>query len=502
MTQPKGRIDEASSRVVPNGRRRAYRTSPGWSPFVLLLVLGIGFPLLFTELDAGSLFEAPVLLSLLVAQWASFRIAGLLVRGKPNVVQATFWVFVYIWFGLAALAQTVEQRFPIASQSFSEGHQIEALLTIIVGLTAYEMGLRAYPAIAGRKLLRWSGSRQIELRRVWVVAAFGAAGTLFALWSYGVRVLMSSRYTVAEAVYGRPSPGIRLDQGGNKALGLLEVTLVWAPAFLALYLLLVLERTPASSRGQRSRRTVSSARGRMVLVGLLGANLLVNNPISSPRYRFGGVALAVLAAFWPLFRPRRFRIWLCGLLFGVMVAFPLLEVFRFDERNTQIAPLKELLVTSPDFGMFQQELNAQLYVDEEGFTFGEQALGVVLGYFPRALWPGKPIDTGNVIVRTDAINASASLWATVFIDGGLLTVAITFLAYGWVTRISEEQYLRRWRQSSFVAAAVPLYAGFQIILLRGDLQPAVGSLAPLVVMLLLVSRRSTRVHQTNGQSPR
>jgi hypothetical protein len=500
MTPPDGRIDEARSRVALNGRRRGYRTAPGWSPLILLLLLGVGFPLVFTELDADSVFDAPVLLSLLVIQWASFRITGLLIRGKPKLVQATFWVFVYIWFGLAALAQTVEQRFPIANQSFSEGHQIEALLTIIVGLITYEVGLLAYPAISGRKLLRWSGSRQIKLRRVWLVAAFGAVGALFALWSYGIGVLVSSRYTVAEAVYGRPSAGMRLDQGGNKALGLLEVTLVWAPAFLALYLLLVLERTPAGSQGQRSC-TVSSARARMVLIGLVGANLLVNNPISSPRYRFGGVALALLAVVWPLFSPRRFRLWLCGLIFGVMVAFPLLEVFRFDERNTQIAPLKELLLTSPDFGMFQQELNAQLYVDEEGFTFGEQTLGVVLGYFPRALWPGKPIDTGNVIVRTDAINASASLWATVFIDGGLLAVAITFFAYGWVTRISEQQYLRRWRQSSFIAAAVPLYAGFQIILLRGDLQPAVGSLAPVVVMLLLVSRRSSQVQQSNGGSP-
>jgi len=399
---------------------------------------------------------------------------------------------VYIWFGLAALAQTVEQRFPIASQTFSEGHQIEALLVIIVGLAAYEIGLLAYPSVAAPKLFRWSASRQISLRRVWVIAGLGAAGTLFALWRYGLRVLLSSRYTAAEAVYGGPGPGVRLDQGGNKALGLLEVTLVWAPAFLALYLLLVLDKTPETSLQPRSNRFTSSARARMMLIGLVIANLFVNNPISSPRYRFGGVALALLAVLWPLFNRRRLRLWVCGLLFGVMVAFPLLEVFRYDTRNTDIAPLKELLLTSPDFGMFQQELNAQVYVDEQGFTLGEQVLGVVLGYFPRALWPGKPIDTGDLIVRTNAINASASLWATVFVDGGFLAVVATFLAYGWLTRICEQQYLWRWQESSFIAAAIPLYAGFQIILLRGDLQPAVGSLAPLLVMLLFVSRRSGR----------
>ena len=492
MTRSYVPVDAGQEGIFVDRRRGGSRTSTGWSPPLLLLLLGGVFPLIFTELDPRSLFDPPVLLALLITQWASLRIAGILVAGKPHIVRATFWIFVYIWFGLAALAQTVEQRFPIASQTFSEGHQIEALLAIIVGLAAYEIGVLAYPSVAAPKLVRWSASRQISIQRVWVIACFGAAGTLFALWSYGLRVLLSSRYTVAEAIYGRPAPGVRLDQGGNKALGLLEVTLVWAPAFLALYLLLVLDKTPETSVRPRSNRFTSSTRARMMLIGLVIANLLVNNPISSPRYRFGGVALALLAVVWPLFNPRRLRLWICGLLFGVMVAFPLLEVFRYDTRNTDIAPLKELLLTSPDFGMFQQELNAQLYVDEQGFTFGKQVLGVVLGYFPRALWPGKPIDTGNVIVRTNAINASASLWATVFLDGGLLAVAVTFLAYGWLTRIWEEQYLRRWRESSFIAAAIPLYAGFQIILLRGDLQPAVGSLAPLLVMLLFVSRRSGR----------
>lgn len=492
MTPSNSSIDERTSGVVTHRRSQDYRTSAGWSPPVLLLLLGGAFPLIFTELDGGSLFEAPVFLSLLITEWASFRIASLLARGQATIVQGTFFIFVYVWFGLAALAETVEQRFPIASQSFSEGHQIDALLTILLGLAAYEIGLRAYPSVAAPRLVRWCRSRQISLRRVWVIAGIGAAGTLFALWSYGFRVLLSSRYTVVEAVYGRPGPGLRLDQVGNKAVGLLEVTLVWAPAFLALYLLLVLDNTPEVSVGRSSKRFVSSAQARMVLIGLVGANLLVNNPVSSPRYRFGGVVLALFAVVWPLFKPRRFRVWVCALLFGVMIAFPLLEVFRFDDRTIQIAPLKELLLTSPDFGMFQQEVNAQLYVDSHGFTFGEQVLGVVFGYVPRALWPGKPIDTGNVIVRTNAINASASLWATVFIDAGILGVAVTFLAYGWVTRVSEELYIQRWRESSFIAAAVPLYAGFQIILLRGDLQPAVGSLAPVLVMLLLVSRHSSR----------
>lgn len=488
MTQTNGELRIGR----PSGMQRhqgPYRTLSGWYfSTIIYILLGGVLPLLFTEADFKSLVQPPVLLSIVITTWATIRLVALLARGDPHIVQATFWVFVYVWFGLAAMGQAVAQRFPIANQTFSQEEQIAALLTVIVGLLAYEVGRVTRWSAQGPPLAHRFSRRQIRITRVWAIAAIAGAATVFAAWSHGLAVLFSSRYSAALAVYGAPSPGLRLDEIGNKAVGLFQATLIWAPAFFALYVLITVLRS--SEPGQPSARFVSSTRGRMLLVGLIVANVLVNNPISSPRYRFGGAALALIAVSWPLFSPHRFRLWSCGLIVGVLFALPVLDIFRYDERSLTIAPLKEQLLTSPDFGMFQQEMNAQIYVAENGFTFGKQLLGVIFGYVPRALWEEKPGDTGNLIVRSDAINASASLWATVFVDGGLLAVGIMFLAYGWATRLWEELYLRKWKESSFVAAAVPLYAGFQIILLRGDLQPAVGQLAPLAVMLVFVSRAS------------
>lgn len=462
-----------------------------WLSSSLLLLLGGVFPLIFTLVDLRLLLEPPVLLSFIVTQWSSFRLFRLLIRGDESIVQATFWVFVYVWFGLAALAQTAAQRFPIAGQSFSEETQIQALLVIIAGLAAYEGGLAARQSAGVSYLDRWFGQRQISLRRVWIISAVGIAGTAYALWKLGLGTLFSSRYTVAEALYGTPDAGQRLDQIGNKTPGFLQTTFIWAPAFLALHLLLTHKSLSRAIRwsasGVVSRRTV-----RVVIISLLVANFLVNNPISGPRYRFGGIALALSAACWLLGNPRRFRLWVIGLLLAVLFAFPLLDIFRFDDRSITVTPLKNELVTSPDFGMFQQEINAQVYVEANGFTFGEQAAGVVFVLVPRAWWAGKPIDTGNVIVRSSAINASASLWATVFVDGGLLAVAGALFAYGWVTSACEQLYRRKRSESSFIAAAVPLYAGFQFILLRGDLQPAVGQLAPLLAMILFAGLKPRR----------
>jgi hypothetical protein len=223
--------------------------------------------------------------------------------------------------------------------------------------------------------------------------------------------------------------------------------------------------------------------------------MVANNPIGNPRYRVGGVLFALLVVSWPLRTAYRFRVAVLGLLVGILLVFPFADIFRYDTAALEIVPVKDELVSSPDFGMFQQEVNAQLYVDAQGHTFGEQLAGAAFVFVPRSLWPGKPIDAGNLIVRTQQINASASLWATVFVDGGWIAVCLVFVGYGRITGRFEDLFLRDSKGFSFVAAAVPLFAAFQIFLLRGDLQPAVGELALLPLLLFFVTRRqSARRH--------
>lgn len=456
---------------------------------ILLLLFGFLFPLLFTNVRLSSLRLTPVLLSIVVIEWSAVRIVNLLLKGEARLIQATFWSFVYVWFGLAALAQTAGQRFPILNQSFSLRHQTNAVLTVIIGLAAYEVGMAArHRAKAPLAAIRALSAREIDSRRVWMVAFFGLFTVLVAVATVGLAVLFSSRAGVTEAFLGAPSPGQRPDQVSNKASGLLRAVLTWSPAFLALYLLLIL-RQARRSGAIRKATLISSVPATGLLLALFIGTAIANNPFGTPRYRIGGVVFALLLACWPARTPRRYSLILISLLSGILFIFPLADVFRNETRNYEITPLATELAVSPDFGMFQQEVNAQLYVDRMGFTFGDQVLGVVFAFVPRSVWPEKPIDTGNLISRTDRINASASLWATVFVDGGWLAVATVFLFYGWLTGVFEDLFLRS-HGVSFLTAAVPLFAAFQLLLLRGDLQPAVGELALLPVLLLFCTRRS------------
>lgn len=458
----------------------------------VFITLAAGLPVLFAGLR-GSSFDDPVLgLSMFVTVYAAARIAGLLHHGRDALLRLTFWTYVYLWLGLAASAQIISNRFPIPYQSFGSDLQSQAMVAIVIGLVAYDVG-----GLLGRrsKGSSWMGRSLTRLefapRRVWLVAVVAILYTLYATASTGLAVRFSSRNTATNAIF-RPAAGQRVDLLQDKASGLIQVALLWVPAFLALYLMIYLYRSHRSGDAMSSgdRRWSTSRRARRLIAVLVLVNVLANNPQSNPRSRFAGVAIALTIAFWPTGGMARFRAGALALLGLTIVAFPYAAVFRFDQRALTFAPLSEQLATSPDYGMFQQQLNGLIYTRDNGHTLGRQLEGAVFSPVPRVLWPTKPLDTGNVVARTDLINASSDFWTEANVDFGLAGVVVWFVAYGYVSRVFEGAYRDRdQRRATVIGAAVPLFAAFQIYLVRGALQPAFGELLPVAGLFICCVRR-------------
>ncbi|MCU1353200.1 MAG: hypothetical protein JWM05_2409 [Acidimicrobiales bacterium] len=479
-----------------SGSGRAREPGPtlaawGLGTAVFIVLAGL-LPVVFTGIDLDAVRRPPVALALVITWYSSLRLAQLITLGRDAPVRLTFWVYVYLWLGLATTAQVIADRFPLPYQTFDSSTQVTTLACILLGLLAYDLGVTIGGRSAGASTIgRHLNDLEIAPRRVWGLAVLGTLSTAYFTAKTGLSTRFSSRITASSAFYSVPGT-IRLDLIQNKASALIRISLLWMPVFVALYLLLYLYRS--SQQGGQvdppDRRWVTSLRARRLLGLLIMVNVLSGNPLSNPRYRFGGIMIALAIAFFPQRSVTRFRVGAIAIIAVLVIVFPYAAIFRYDQRATPKGPLSGQLIGSADYGMFQQQLNGFVYVSDHGHTMGRQVMGAVLSPVPRMIWKNKPIATGDLVSRTSAINASSDLWTEANVDFGLAGVTVFFLFYGWATRVFDDAYHKRsLRKPSVVGAAVPLFAAFQIFLVRGALQPAFGELAPIAVVFVCCLRR-------------
>lgn len=491
----------ARPRVAAHGRSAGALGS--WVGATLLLVfLALIVPVAVMGQNFGPLGRLSTILALLLTWYASARLAGHYHAGRPHLVQITFWAFVYLFLGLASFAQLTANLFPIPGQFFEEEIRVQALAGVLLGCLAFDVGRFVALSIRRHRIRERLEHRVIDARRVWFLGVIGIVCTMgVVMTTGGLGTRFRSRQAAEEALFGVPPWGVRIDQLDDKTLGLVKTSLTWLPVFLGLILLLFLRQSAVARFGDRRPvRWVRNPATSWLLGILILVNVVANNPIANPRIRFGGVAFAITLVMMHVERPRRLRAFLVALLLLVLIVFPYADVFRYDVQQTiKIATLQDQLVESPDYAMFQQEMNGIVYVREHGFTKGRQTLGAALPFVPKSIWADQPEATGDLISRTDGINASSTLWTEANVEAGWPAIIVVFVLYGMLAMLADESY-ERWSRSrpSIIGIAVPLFAAFQFFVLRGSLLPVVGDLAPIVVIVALCSRRARRPAAASG----
>ena len=226
-----------------------------------------------------------------------------------------------------------------------------------------------------------------------------------------------------------------------------------------------------------------------VLVGL--ALAITVNPITSPRYIFGTVALAVAAFFGLFATPRLFRLTAILWVLALIIVFPFADAFRYSSAPSFKSNSIVESLSSPDFDAFAQINNTVLYVERHGTTRGRQAAGVALFWVPRRVWPDKPRDTGILLAESRGYtfqNLSGPLWAEMYINLGWPLLAIGMLALGIAVRLQDnriEERFQRARAPSILACILPFYF---TILLRGSLLQAMSYLLVILGCTILISR--------------
>ncbi|MFJ8105970.1 hypothetical protein [Streptomyces sp. NPDC096132] len=443
------------------------------------VVLTVLLPGLILQSHGVHVSAALALQGVVVAH-AGGALARVLTSSRVRFVALGFWVFAYVWLGLAALAMLAVDAYPWPYRT-DEVTTLGAVALVELGLLAYSAGTalaarreRALPDTRPPGLLERVLSRRLTPWRLLAMCALalGFAAALIVDQPDRLGAYFTSRQAITEA-------------GGEDAS--LRSLLSWSlsvPAFWALLGLLRIPRRPGGDRWLRAVRW-------LLLPVLLALNVVVNNPISKPRFWAGMVLLTLLFSVPRLCRPRAFRITAAAILAALLFVFPYSDYFRYSDReDVAVVSLADQFTANGDFDAFQQVQTGVDYVHDHGFAPGN-VLGPPLFMVPRSIWPEKPSDTGIALAEYAGYefhNLSAPLWIESYLWAGPFAVILVFGLLGALgRRVDDVRHRLRENPGALAALLVPAFAFYQMVFLRGSLLAIAGPLTLLLAVPLLIT---------------
>jgi hypothetical protein len=472
--------------------------------FLILFPVLITLPVLLLAASTARFSASLALVPVgLILAYSSARLATMAASSSLRIVAATFWIFIYIFLGVAPFLQIATQQFPWPGH-YDDTLLVKSCFIVITGLIAFEFGQNFLPT---RKAAFLPGilNRPINSSIIPILGVAALASIPYLL----------SRIGGAETVFMPRSVKSQLLMSDIELPIMMLLTHGLSTPIYVLSIAALVVWIARHKRGQR----VSWVWKAMTII-ILATTLILNNPISTARFKVGTILLSIL--FVLPWRRWSAGVAISGTVFGLLLVFPFADLFRstldtnLSSRLSQTSAISEL-TENGDYDAFQMITNAVMVFEQSGtdFQLGSQISGALLFWVPRSIWQNKPIATGEWLAEQQGYgytNLSAPLWAEFFIDGGWFLLMVGFVVYGYFVRVVD-----RWHavshnsgQARVVSILVPIYAGYQFFLLRGALMPALAYLAPIVLVALVCGLHTSRGqfkvrHQRRGpalSSPR
>jgi len=485
-TGASGAADAAGSRVPRAALSRALAVP------LVIAVVGL-LPGYVTAQPGTGVRDTSYWLQLVLTLYAGGRLCAMVLSRRRRLVQGAFWLFCYVAMGVAPLAQDVIGQVPTPVVGARSDTAL-AITLVLAGCVAFDVGvLVARHRPPDRRRPR--PSAQVSRRRLWLLIALAYAGSSLCVVKLGgPAVFFTSRQHISESVRASGLTG----SGGDSHVGSAFVRgFGTVPALLALLFLL---RWMVTSRA--ARRDLAAL---VALGGLVVLNVIVNNPVSNPRYWFLTVVFAILFTAFPR-SPAVYRTALVTGVVAALLLFPFLDRFRYDSGGYH--PVRSTSVLEPltlkDYDQIGMFANTVSYVEAgAGHAHGRQLASDVMFFVPRSVWHGKSLDSGVLVGRWMGMtntNLSSPLWAELWLDFGPLGMTAGFLLLGYGCARADLRYARRTRHDgrpgAVAAVVVPLLAGYSFILLRGPLLQAAGRIGIALVCLALVTTFSADRRKT------
>lgn len=473
-----------------NGSGQTGMTSPIPAPFFATLVAftlaGVA-PLLIVLAIPVDASHSDFLGPMLIAIFAALRLSIIVGARSRRLFEMVFWLYVYVFLGIAPIIQMRIGADTDTTPGVNHNLDWQTSGVVLAGCAAFLLGI--VMVRGGKEDDQEVAIDSVNHPRTNLLTLITLAFFAYFASRIGFGTLFSSRsqFELMKSLAWSDTTTAALISGVT-SMGLLVSTI---------------------AQLQRRRQAGLEGKPKPLLMPLISVIALVIcvNPISSARYVFGTVFLALIGAFGAYATVKRFRALTVAAVFGMVYLFPIADMFRRSldpsASGKSQNPLQSML--SGDFDSFSQITNTLDYVTANGISWGNQMLGVLFFWVPRNIWPGKPVDTGTLVAQWKMYgfsNLSSPLWVEFFINGGWALVLVGMFAFGaLIGRMdrTNERVLAITGWPGVTACILPFY---MLIVLRGSLLQSMASLAVIVVASAFVRTRVARVRDRGGNSGR
>lgn len=227
-------------------------------------------------------------------------------------------------------------------------------------------------------------------------------------------------------------------------------------------------------------------------------NLIINSPLSSPRFHFLSMAVAIAVVF----NKMKSRIALAVLFIAspvfLFILFPLVKHLGESSNNYNTYDLSDYVVKGLDFDSFQQLVNIVRFVNDTGYSWGVNFIAGVSFFIPRSLWDSKPTNLGMLAAEHQGYfytNLSAPLVGELYYAGDMIFVMLGALIIGFITGRADS-FLSNAKISYYYFVGLWL-SSFSFIIFRGSF----GAIAPPIMLGLCSSLLLLFINRLSRKQP-
>ena len=160
------------------------------------------------------------------------------------------------------------------------------------------------------------------------------------------------------------------------------------------------------------------------------------------------------------------------LIFSLLLIFPLLDIFRnfWSIDNLDFKVLNMNTALAGHFDAYQMLIRALSF---DHYFYGYGFFGALFFWIPRSIWPGKPIDSAQIVAGFSGLshqNVSMPLIAEFFLNFGYLGIVVGSIILGVFLRYMDNIFWKKLSCKLSVNAIVYFQLiGILFLILRGGL---------------------------------